>query len=166
MEFETVSKITDKQLYSDILQAKEQKYSILGQYLPGTPLNDSEGKIVNLKTLKGKVILLDFWYTSCGPCILGIPETNELAKRFPKDFLVVSVCIGCDSAKWKAVIQSFQYTGLHLWDIESKGLQQYFNIHSFPSFALLNKDGQILYYPAPRPGDPKLDELIKEMITE
>lgn len=45
-----------------------------------------------LEKLKGKIIVLDFWATWCGPCIASIPHTNELAAKYKDKVVFVGIC--------------------------------------------------------------------------
>ena len=45
-----------------------------------------------LDSLKGKIIVLDFWATWCGPCIASIPHTNELAEKYKDKVVFIGVC--------------------------------------------------------------------------
>ena len=45
-----------------------------------------------LASLKGKIVVLDFWATWCGPCIASIPHTNELAEKFKDKVVIIGVC--------------------------------------------------------------------------
>jgi thiol-disulfide isomerase/thioredoxin len=64
---------------------------------PGAPPELDVSNWINsspatLASLKGKIVLLDFWATWCGPCIASIPHTNELAEKFKDKVVIVGVC--------------------------------------------------------------------------
>lgn len=73
------------------LKRREKHYQILGETAPELPSIDrwfpSEPK--KLGDLRGKVVLLDFWATWCGPCIATFPSLIELNQKFEKDGLVI-----------------------------------------------------------------------------
>ena len=68
-------------------------------------LKDVDGKDVKLASLKGKVVLLDFWATWCGPCKIEIPWFIEFQKKYGKDGLqVVGVSVDDTQAKLKPYV--------------------------------------------------------------
>ncbi len=71
--------------------------------VPATPgpawkLKDVDGKTVSSDQFKGKVIVVDFWATWCGPCRVEIPGYIELQKKYGKDGLVI-IGMSCDQDK-------------------------------------------------------------------
>jgi peroxiredoxin len=69
---------------------------------PDFALKDSDGKVVHLSDYKGKVVLLDFWATWCGPCKIEIPWFTDLQrKNKDRGFEVLGVSM--DEDGWEAV---------------------------------------------------------------
>ncbi len=69
---------------------------------PDFELKDGEKKVVRLSDYKGKVVLIDFWATWCGPCKAEIPWLIELSKRYQADGLAV-IGISMDDEGWDVV---------------------------------------------------------------
>jgi thiol-disulfide isomerase/thioredoxin len=63
---------------------------------PDFRLSDLKGVQVSLSGLKGKVVLLDFWATWCGPCRMSMPILEKLRERRPNDFVLLAVNVGED----------------------------------------------------------------------
>ncbi len=115
---------------------------------PDFTLFDINGVEYTLSKLKGKVVLINFWATWCGPCRMEIPEFNELYEKY-KDagFEILGVSISDSPNQLIQFMKSFQvdYPVLHgsKFDI-SKITQMYGGISSVPTSFIIGKNGSII----------------------
>lgn len=127
-----------------------------------------KGGTTSLDDLKGKYVYIDVWATWCGPCKAEIPSLKKVEKQYHgKNIQFVSISIDNkkDHEKWKQMIKDKELGGVQLFadkDWESKFIQDY-SIKGIPRFILINPEGVIVSSNAPRPSNPKLIELFKEL---
>lgn len=139
------------------------------QKAPEFCLEDLEGKAIELKTFKGKVILLNFWATWCGPCKEEMPSMETLYQRFDKkDFALLGVSVDFEAREEvRRFIGKKGYTFPILLDPKGKVLDLY-GVKAIPSSFLINKRGVILGRAiGPRRWDrPEVISLIDLLLTE
>lgn len=112
--------------------------------LPFT-LKDSKGNDVSLEGLKGRVVLLDFWATWCGPCTAAMPAIQRLHERFA-DKPVTIAGVNCWEDKSDAAVKhmeqkKFTYTLL----LKGDDLAKQYGISGIPTLILIGKDGNVLH---------------------
>ncbi len=81
----------------DIRLTKAARTIAAGSMAPDFSITDLEGNTYSLKALKGKTIVLNFWFTSCAPCREEIPELNQLAERYKDNSSVIFLAVTYDS---------------------------------------------------------------------
>lgn len=74
----------------------------VSENLSGILFKDASGKVVDLGSLKGKVVFLNFWATWCPPCLAEMPAVNKLYNQFKADKDVVFILVDADSDFAKA----------------------------------------------------------------
>jgi len=95
-KFTILPNIKDGKVVSIKLKASEQKVT-MGSPAPEFSGTDLNGHTIDLKALKGKTVILNFWFTSCVPCMAEIPELNDLAAKYKNDSSIVFVAITYNS---------------------------------------------------------------------
>jgi thiol-disulfide isomerase/thioredoxin len=116
--------------------------------VPKISLKTPDNKTLNLSSLKGKYVLVDFWASWCGPCRRENPNVVKLYKKYrKKNFTVYSVSLDEDGTKWKQAIKMDNLIWPnHVSDL--KGWQSsvvpMFNIQGIPYTVLVNPEGKII----------------------
>ena len=108
-------------------------------------LKDVDGDEVKLASLKGKVVLLDFWATWCGPCKIEIPWFIEFQNKYGKDGLqVVGVSVDDTQAKLKPYVAQMKMNYLVLQGLDHDDLQDaYGPLFGIPVTVLISRDGKV-----------------------
>ncbi|WP_443937763.1 TlpA family protein disulfide reductase [Pedobacter sp. MW01-1-1] len=116
-----------------------------GSEIPQIVYNDPNGKPVDIRSFKGKYVLIDFWASWCGPCRKAIPEIKTLYTQYKeKGFEVLSVSVDTDNAAWRKAMteEAMPWTQV-LSPNKNKTLAD-FMIIGIPTLFLIDKDGKII----------------------
>jgi thiol-disulfide isomerase/thioredoxin len=122
--------------------------------LPGHPMEISgtllNGKPFDPQSLAGKVVLVDFWATWCGPCVAELPNVLEQYEKYHKDgFEVVGISLDQDRAALEKFVDEQKLPWPILFE-ESKGdgwqhpLATYYGISGIPTVILIGRDGNVI----------------------
>ena len=169
--YDGIMKLSSDEKYKEEITAKYDKVSKLAKGMPSPAFVEYEnhkGGTTSLKDLKGKYVYVDVWATWCGPCIREIPSLKEVEKQFHgKNIAFVSTSIDKASAHntWVEMVKNKELGGIQLMadnDWNSQFVKDY-AIEGIPRFILIDPDGNIVSADAPRPSNPKLVELFKEL---
>ena len=115
-----------------------------GDEMADTELYDLDGKIHHLTDFKGKYILLDFWSSGCGPCIMALPEMKEIQEQYKECLTVVSLSSDTKS-RWKAASAKHEMTWQNLSDLkQSAGLYAKYGVNGIPNYVLISPEGKIM----------------------
>jgi cytochrome c biogenesis protein CcmG/thiol:disulfide interchange protein DsbE len=134
---------------SDYLFGKEEENGPYPpNYVAGTTdfsLPTTDGKVIKLSDYKGKIVLIDFWATWCGPCKRGIPDLIALKKKYGnKGFEVIGISLDTDTKE--EVVPFIKKYGINYpvaYGNQSV-YQQYGGIRAIPTSFIIDKQGKII----------------------
>jgi peroxiredoxin len=126
---------------------QEQKKTAVGAMAPDFTMNDTEGKPVQLSSLKGKIVLVDFWASWCGPCRQENPNVVKLYQQFhSKGFEILGVSLDKTKEDWVKAIKDDNLTWIHVSDLQfwQNTAARLYGVNAIPQSFLLDKDGKII----------------------
>jgi peroxiredoxin len=119
----------------------------IGEMAPEISLPDTKGNTVTLSSFKGKVVLIDFWASWCGPCRKSNPQVVKLYNKFKgQGFEVFGVSFDEKISAWKRAIKTdrinySQVIDTKIWEGE---VAYKYGIEAIPTTFLLDKEGKIV----------------------
>jgi thiol-disulfide isomerase/thioredoxin len=132
-QFQKFRQYTEEQL--------KERAALIGQPAEQFKTTDLDGKPLALADLRGKVVLLDFWYRGCGWCIRSMPQLKEVAEHYqnkPVVLLGMNIDQKLDDAKF--VVEKM---GLTYPNLKAEGIPEKFKVHGYPTMIFIDRDGNI-----------------------
>ncbi len=138
----------------------------IGSPAPEIALQSPEGDIIKLSSLKGKVVLIDFWASWCSPCRRDNPHNVKLYEKYKnKGFEIYAVSLDKTKSNWVKAIKDDNLSWVHVSDLrywQSKAAKTY-GVKSIPFTVLLDKEGNVI---ATKLRGEALDRKLKEIFGE
>ena len=147
----------ENHLYKDALQSQLSSFAKKAEAF-NFSLPDTTGKIITLNSLRGKVVLIDFWFTGCRPCMdLAKKLHTDVMPQFnTKDIVFVSINVDEDKTRWLKSVREGKYTASGSVNLFTEGLAfdhpliKYYNIQGCPALLLIDDEGKIFSATPPR----------------
>lgn len=116
----------------------------VGDMIPNIELKDTLGNTHRLQDLKGKYLLLDFWSSGCGPCIMSFPELKSISEGMKDKVEVVSISEDGENM-WRKSSAKHGITW-HNWNDmkRNNGIFARFGVQGIPHYFIISPEGKIL----------------------
>ncbi len=132
----------------------------IGHPAPAFTLKSNTGKTYNLSDFIGKVVYLDLWASWCGPCRAETPSFKDIYEKYKNDERIafISVAVNDGDKEWRKALNEDKPGWLQLIDQDRTVLNAYATKY-IPKFILIDKQGRIADFNAPRPSEKEKLEI-------
>jgi thiol-disulfide isomerase/thioredoxin len=134
-------------LFGVITSSKAQNVGVdVGDIAPEIDLPDAKGNNVALSSLRGGLVLIDFWASWCGPCIKEQPELLKLYNTYPEKLGIYGVSLDTKKLAWTGTVAKFKLPWTQVSDLKywSSPVVSSYMIQALPLNFLIDKNGVIL----------------------
>ncbi|MDB6019055.1 MAG: resA 1 [Pedosphaera sp.] len=122
-----------------------------------------DGREVDLEKLRGKVVLLDFWATWCGPCRAEIPEVRAMYEKWhASGFEIIGISFDKDKDALLSLTKKERMVWPQSFESTKNQFGEKFGIHHYPSMWFVDKQGVVRYISAGEKMEEKLRKLLME----
>jgi peroxiredoxin len=146
-------------------QAKLDNLIPVGSEAPDFTQNSPEGKPISLSSLRGKVVLIDFWASWCRPCRMEMPNVKKVyAEYHKKGFEILGVSLDQNKEAWTGAIKQDGLPWKHVSDLAfwNNAAAQQYGVSAIPYTVLVDRDGKVLAKGLRGPAlEAKLAEVMK-----
>lgn len=152
MELEAPLNLVNKKYYDNYFyrvvkdRVNGAKKAVVGANCPIVSGVDQFDNQFNIKDIKGKYIIIDFWGTWCGACLQGTPHMKEFRDKHIDKLQILGIANDKDVKKWKSFIEKYEMNWPNI--MQGKDDKDYvakFNVQGFPTKILISPKGKILY---------------------
>lgn len=165
-EFEKYVKMKapDDPLRQRALRYIERPELVRARMAPAFSVTALDGKRISMDDLQGKVVLIDFWATWCGPCREALPHIQKVAKKFDGEPLVIlSISLDSDTQKWKEFVAKNEMTWPQYCDGGFTGsIARSFGVNAIPHTFTIDADGVLQ---DEHIGDASIEGKLKKLIA-
>ena len=105
----------------------------------------SEGKVINNDSLKGKVVFINFWFSACSPCIAEFEGLNEMYEKLKDSSDIVFISITFDSEKESKSVRERFHLNYPMYSLSPQECTRLLNGKGYPSSFILDREGRIVF---------------------
>ena len=128
-------------------KAAAEAATAVGKPFPPFKETSADGTVIDLAAYRGKIVLIDFWATWCGPCVAELPHVREAYEKYhAQGFEIIGVSLDKEADKLAAFTKENKMTWLQYFDGQGwkNKLAQTYGINSIPATFLLDGEGKIV----------------------
>ena len=144
---EAVTQAEEKvQVPVNVKPAPDENTIVEGHAFPGLEFASLSGDQVKLTNLKGKVVLIDFWATWCGPCLRVMPDLVETYREYhDQGFEIIGISLDKDQSQLEKYMQDMGITWQQYYDGLgwSNKITKRFGVRGIPHIVLVDKNGAV-----------------------
>ena len=120
-----------------------KKNTVEGNVAPDFTLKSIDGKNISLSSLKGKVVVLDFWGSWCGWCIKGMPKMKEYYAKYKGKLEILGIDCNDTEQKWRDAVKKHELPWLHVRNEGNPDVTVLYGISGFPTKIVIDAEGKI-----------------------
>ena len=143
----TATKAAEQKKAQEEHEAARNEVIGVGKTAPDIVLNNTKGKETKLSSLRGKVVLIDFWASWCKPCRMENPNVKRVYEKYHnKGFEIFGVSLDRNQTAWEGAIKEDGLPWVHVSDLQywQSAAAQLYMVNSIPFTVLLDKEGKVL----------------------
>jgi thioredoxin-like negative regulator of GroEL len=109
--------------------------------VPDFSITSTDGRMISPQTLRGRIVLLDFWASWCGPCRHALPAVKKIQQDHANDpFSLISISADREEQAWHSFVTKNGMTWPQFWDEDEKVRRQ-FDVTVIPTYVLMDAEG-------------------------
>lgn len=154
----------DDWTWDDKAEYRTDHAALEGKPMPSLELSDWINGEVKAADMKGKVVIVDFYATWCGPCMAAIPHNNEMLKKYKdRGLVIVGVCTskrGQENMEQTVKTRGMEYPTARDAQLNS---EKAWHVHYYPTYAIIDRTGTVRVIGLQ---PPHVEEVVKKLLDE